>query len=518
MSSAGHYQILGVLGRGGFGAVYHARFHGRHGFVQDVALKVVLPGSADEELAVRLRDEARVLALLQHPGIVSVFRLSLLEQGWAVAMERVRGADLAQIIEARGPLPAGPALEIVAQVAGALRFAWSHPGPDSAPLRAVHRDIKPENLRLSEHGLVKVLDFGIAHAIFAARESQTARDRVPGTLKYMAPERFDGQQGPSGDVYALGCVLYALLAGEVLGAARGDEEAHDGWVRKRVGRLSEARPDLDQELLVLLYSLLRFQPEARPDAAALERSARGLLRGAPGAPLADLAPAWLAALGEAPPDTGDPAVGAVLRELSAPSVAQPEVLEQPETVFSPMPVPEPAGQARRAALVHASTDGDARPRRPPAAPRPWERITWGHVAAFIVLLGLGFGGAGAALRREEPAGPVASAPAEAATVAPEIAPIAPDEGLEAPDAPRQSATARQAPQPETVLVQVSGDAELVELVRGARRVRLPARVAPGPWSLAVRFPGAAASRDKGSVTVRAGLQIRCDAEFVTCDW
>ena len=324
MSGTGRYQILGVLGRGGFGAVYHARFFGRHGFVQDVALKVVLPGSADEELAVRLRDEARVLALLQHPGIVSVFRLSLLEQGWAVAMERVRGADLAQIVEARGPLPAEAALEIVAQVAGALRFAWTHPGPDGRPLSAVHRDIKPENLRLSEHGLVKVLDFGIAHAVFAARESLTARDRVPGTLKYMAPERFEGQQGPSGDIYALGCVLYALLSGSVLGAARGDEEAHDAWIRKRISRLSEARADLDQELLVLLYSALRFRPEDRPDAEALERAARGLSRGGPG--LAALAPHLLAGLGEAAPDTEDPAVGATLRELSEPSVAQPEVL------------------------------------------------------------------------------------------------------------------------------------------------------------------------------------------------
>ena len=156
MSSVGHYEILGVLGRGGFGAVYSARFHGRHGFVQDVALKVVLPGSFDDELAVRLRDEARVLALIQHPNIVSVYRLSLLDAGWAVAMERVRGADLAQLVEGRGPLPVGAALEIVAQVAGALRFAWSQTGPDGQPLHAVHRDIKPENLRLSEHGIVKV--------------------------------------------------------------------------------------------------------------------------------------------------------------------------------------------------------------------------------------------------------------------------------------------------------------------------------------------------------------------------
>ncbi len=511
MSGTGSYQILGVLGRGGYGAVYHARFQGRHGFVQDVALKVVLPGSVDEELAVRLRDEARVLALLGHPNIVSVFRLSLLDQGWAVAMERVRGADLARIVETRGPLPVTAALEIVAQVAGALRFALAHPGPDGQPLRAVHRDLKPENLRLSEHGLVKILDFGIAHAVFAARESRTAQDRVPGTLKYMAPEIFEGQQGPAGDVYALGCVLYVLLAGEVLGAARGEEEAHDAWVRKRIGRLSEAREELDQDLLLLLYSLLRFSPEARPDAATLERSARDLLRGSPGPGLAELAPRLLAGLDGGAPDTEDAAVGAVLRELSEPSVAQPEVsgLVDRETVFSPMPVPEPPSQGRRAPLQPGRTDEGARSPEPEAPRQGWERVTWGHVGALALLLTIAFGAAASAvLRADSPAvAAAASAPAEAPAVA------------GAPEAvPAEAAPSAEPAPPETVWVKVSGDAEQVELVRGSRRVRLPARVVPGVWDLEVRFPGTGASVERGSVDVRGGLNVRCEADFMRCEW
>ena len=506
MSSVGRYEILGVLGRGGFGAVYHARFHGRHGFVQDVALKVVLPGSADEELAVRLRDEARVLALIQHPNIVSVFRLSLLEAGWAVAMERVRGADLAQVVEARGPLPVGAALEIVAQVAGALRFAWSHPGPDGRPLCAVHRDIKPENLRLSEHGLIKVLDFGIAHAVFAARESQTARDRVPGTLKYMAPELFEGQQGPAGDIYALGCVLYALLAGEVLGAARGDEEAHDAWLRKRIGRLSEAREGMDQAVLVLLYSMLRFQPEARPDAVTLERSARDLARGRPG--LAELAPSLLAGLEGAAPNTDDAVVGAVLRELSEPSVAQPEVSGLLQTVFSPMPVPEPAGQMPRAPLQPARTDEDARPSGP-VARRVVERVTWGHVGALVLLLALGFGAAASAVLHANPPAVAMAAPV---ALAEEVTPML------SQTVPAEAAPVPGPTTPEPVLVGVSGDAEQVELVRGTRRVRLPARVAPGAWNLSVRFPGTSASVERGSVNVHAGLSVHCEADFMRCEW
>lgn len=508
MSSTGRYEILGVLGRGGFGAVYHACFHGRHGFVQDVALKVVLPGSADEELAVRLRDEARVLALLGHPNIVSVFRLSLLEQGWAVAMERVRGADLARLVEARGPLPAGVALEILAQVAGALRFALKHAGPDGQPLRAVHRDLKPENLRLSEHGVIKILDFGIAHAVFAARESQTARDRVPGTLKYMAPELFEGLQGPAADIYALGCVLYALLAGEVLGAARGDEEAHDAWLRKRIGRLSEAREDLDQDLLLLLYRLLVFSPETRPDAASLERSAREILRRSPGPTLAELAPALLAGLDEGAPDTEDAVVGMVLRELSEPSVAQPEVSGVVETVFSPMPVPEPSSRGLRAPLQPALTDERARPPEPTELTRSgWERVTWGHVGALALVLALGLGAAASAVLRADPPAVARSEPdleIEAAPVAaPEVAPV-------------EVAPPPEAPASEKVWVGVSGDAEQVELVRGSRRVRLPARVAPGTWNLSVRFPGTSASVDRGSVDVRAGLNVRCEADFMRC--
>ncbi len=507
MSGVGQYEILGVLGRGGFGAVYHARFHGRHGFVQDVALKVVLPGSADEELAARLRDEARVLALLQHPNIVSVFRLSLLDQGWAVAMERVRGADLAELVDARGPLPAGAALEIVAQVAGALRFALHHPGPDGQPLRAVHRDIKPENLRLSEHGLVKILDFGIAHAVFAARESQTAQDRVPGTLRYMAPERFEGQQGPSGDVYALGCVLYALLAGEALGAARDEEEAHDAWARRRIGRLAEARDVLDQDVLLLLYSLLRFRPEDRPDAAELERAARELGRAQGEPSLGELAPRWLATLGERGPDTEDPAVGALLRELSAPAVVQTPRVD-PETVFAPVALPPPLGRVQRAPLQPIDTGERA---RPTGAPSLTERVTWAHAAGFAALLALGFGAVGAALLPEEPVAPVVpTLPVVQAATPAEAAPDEVAAALVSTEPARET--------PETVLVQVSGDAEQVELVRGERRARLPARVSPGEWQVEARFPGVEGSRDKGTVQVRAGLKIRCEGEFMTCAW
>ena len=462
--------------------------------------------------ATTVRRPSRVLALIQHPNIVSVYRLSLLDAGWAVAMERVRGADLAALVEGRGPLPVGAALEIVAQVAGGLRFAWSQTGPDGRPLHAVHRDIKPENLRLSEHGIVKVLDFGIARATYAARESRTALDRVPGTLRYMAPELFTGQQGPAGDIYALGGVLYALLAGEVLGPAREEEEAHDAWLRKRMSRLAEARADLDQDVLLLLYSLLRYLPEDRPDAAALERSARTMLRDHPSQALADLAPGWLATLASAAaaPDAGDAVVGTLLRELSASSVAQTDVsgLVDPETVFSPLPVPEPPGQVQRAALVPVSTDGAVGRRSSPTAPSPWERITWGHVATFVLLLVLGFGAAASALLRAEPA--------TAPEAAPLATPAAPTEAVAAMTEP--AAAKEEDPPSETVLVQVSGDAELVELVRGGRRVRLPARVSPGVWSMEVRFPGSAVSRDKGAVTVRPGLRIRCDSDFMTCEW
>ncbi|MEM6931118.1 MAG: protein kinase, partial [Myxococcota bacterium] len=150
------YEVLGIVGRGSAGTVYHARMHGEGGFSKDVALKVLQPtGERDAaDIAQRLRDEARVLGLVSHRAIVSVDALVQLDGRWTVVMEYVPGANLFDLTHAetdpsdtgRRALPARVAVEIVSELASALDVAFHTRGPDSQPLRLLHRDLKPSNL------------------------------------------------------------------------------------------------------------------------------------------------------------------------------------------------------------------------------------------------------------------------------------------------------------------------------------------------------------------------------------
>ena len=219
MGEPRRYNILGTLGKGGFGTVYKAQLHGSAGFTKIVALKVLNAEVAGkEEFARRARDEARVLGLVRHRAIVQVDGLVVLQGHWVVVMEYVSGVDLKRLMQA-GSVPPGVALEIIEEVAQALDAAYRQPGPEGKPLGLLHRDIKPSNLRITERGEVKVLDFGTARANFQSREAQT-QALTFGTVGYMAPERMDFEDLPAGDVYALGVVLYELLIGEDAGEGR----------------------------------------------------------------------------------------------------------------------------------------------------------------------------------------------------------------------------------------------------------------------------------------------------------
>ena len=180
-------SFVEALGKGGFGAVYLADIRSRSNFEQRLAVKVLNEelGNNDEVVR-RQRDEARLLAQLNHDHIVKVFDLLEIDGRPAVLMEYVPGVD-ANRLAREGPIPARAVLEIVAATASALQAAYSTVSPFTGrPLHVVHRDIKPSNILLSEHGTVKVLDFGIARADFD-REGETRS--VNFGNPHMAPER-----------------------------------------------------------------------------------------------------------------------------------------------------------------------------------------------------------------------------------------------------------------------------------------------------------------------------------------
>ncbi|MBW2258248.1 MAG: serine/threonine protein kinase, partial [Deltaproteobacteria bacterium] len=266
------YRILGTLGRGGFGTVYRADLLGESGFTRQVALKVLNPDMENvENVAGRLRDEARLLGLLRHRAIVDVAGLVRLDNRWTVVMEYVEGADLSKIPE---PVPQGPALEILGEVAGALHVAYAQPGPSGEPLRLLHRDIKPQNILVTANGEVKVLDFGVARANFAGREAQT-RAMLFGSVGYMAPERYDRKEGPAADVFAMGIVLYEILSGHAFGRASAREDKFDERKQEALAELRASGRVLD-EVTEFVSEMMAYEAGDRPTAREVETRCRDL--------------------------------------------------------------------------------------------------------------------------------------------------------------------------------------------------------------------------------------------------
>jgi len=204
------YRIMELLGRGGFGKVYRARLEGPSGFVKDVAIKLLTDTSPSPEVLQRFRDESRILGLVRDRAVITVEPPMQLGGYWAIVMEYVPGASCRALVRHRGSFPPKVALEVVQEVARALDHLFHQRGPHDKPLQLIHRDIKPGNIQLTRSGEVKLLDFGVARARFAAREAHTTH-AIQGTYGYIAPERLQGMESPAADVFSLGMVLYKLV-------------------------------------------------------------------------------------------------------------------------------------------------------------------------------------------------------------------------------------------------------------------------------------------------------------------
>ena len=286
MSTHRQFTFERCLGRGGFGEVYLARMQTESGLQRQVAIKTLHANIAADETSIqRLRDEARVLSALHHRSILQIYDLVELEGRLALVTEYLDGCDLSAVLYDDGPIPPRVAVEVIGEVAGALHTAYSAPIPGTQqPMRLIHRDIKPSNIRLSPTGGVKLLDFGIAVSPEVAREAKTVTGLLIGTIDYLAPDRFlDPTVNAPSDVYALGCVLYESLTGEVLyaGVAQADRfrlglesPTHDRFISQRLREAGAAIPDPVGELLA---RLLDYDPARRPDAAALEQQCEELL-------------------------------------------------------------------------------------------------------------------------------------------------------------------------------------------------------------------------------------------------
>jgi predicted Ser/Thr protein kinase len=202
---AERYELEELVGHGGMSSVYRA-----HDSLLEryVALKVLHDQySSDEDFVERFKREARLVARLQHPNIVTVIDRGEQDGRQYIVFEYVEGENVKELVVRKGRLEVREALEIAIEVARALGFAHEH--------GLVHRDVKPQNVLLNGDGRAKVTDFGIARSL-DVEQGVTQTGTVLGTSNYIAPEQASGKQvDRHSDVYSLGVVLYEMLTGDV---------------------------------------------------------------------------------------------------------------------------------------------------------------------------------------------------------------------------------------------------------------------------------------------------------------
>ncbi len=247
-----HYRVLERLGSGAMGEVYLAEDL-RLG--RKVALKLLPPElTRDAAAKTRLIHEARAASLLDHPHICTVYDIEELPAGrLLLAMAYCEGETL-KVRLARGPLPAAEAVELACQMAEALGEAHAR--------GVVHRDIKPANAMVTRSGRVKIVDFGLARLPDAT--ALTATGTTLGTPAYMAPEQVRGEEADArADLWALGAVLYEMLAGRPPFGGETIEAVLYGVVHRVPEPLDRARPDLPAALLRVVNRALAKDRLAR---------------------------------------------------------------------------------------------------------------------------------------------------------------------------------------------------------------------------------------------------------------
>jgi serine/threonine protein kinase len=267
------YRVERRLGRGGMGVLYLAL---EPGLERRVALKLIAPeAAADEVFARRFAEESKIAASIEHPNVVPIYAAG--KEGGVpfIAMRFVAGADLAKRLAREGRLDIATAVELIAQIGNGLDAIHA--------AGLVHRDVKPANVLLSggdgvEHAYIT--DFGVARNV-ATESGLTQTGRFVGTLDYVAPEQISGGEIDARvDVYALGCLLFKLLTGEVPFPKDGEAARLYAHLNDPPPAPSLYVPEVSMALDDVVIRAMSKSPEDRfPSAGDLGRAARAALRG-----------------------------------------------------------------------------------------------------------------------------------------------------------------------------------------------------------------------------------------------
>ena len=262
---ADRYELEELVGTGGMSSVFRAR---DRQLDRRVAIKLLHQHYAeDPEYLERFRREARAVARLSHPNIVTVIDRGAADGSQYIVFD---GENLKELVQRSGRLPVRDAVELALAVADGLAFAHTH--------GLVHRDVKPQNVLLSREGGVKVTDFGIARSL-DVEHGVTQTGTVLGTGEYLAPEQASGKPvSPATDVYSLGVVLWELLAGDVPFVGENFIAVALRHVNEPPPHLRERRPDVTPRLEAAVERALAKDPARRfPSMRAFAQELRACL-------------------------------------------------------------------------------------------------------------------------------------------------------------------------------------------------------------------------------------------------
>ncbi len=322
------YKVTEKIGSGGMADVYKAvdEVLGR-----TVAVKVLHARyAAEPNFVARFRQEAQAAANLSHPNIVNIYDWGREDDTYYLVMEYVKGTDLKELIEQRGPVDPIQAAKIAGQVCSALAEAHGYD--------VIHRDIKPHNIVITADSTVKVMDFGIARA---GNTTMTQTGSVLGTAQYISPEQAQGKTlGPASDLYSLGVTLYELVTGRLPFDADTPVAVALKQVNEEPVPPREIRPSIPASLETVILKAMRKNPSDRyASAKEMREDLKRVISGE--------------AVGAAP------AYGAAIDETTV------------------MPAVERSERVRTASAVHPV---------PERRVSPW---VWVAVVAAIALLGVG---------------------------------------------------------------------------------------------------------------------------------
>lgn len=264
----GRYEVLRKIATGGMAELFVAKHVGMDGFEKVVALKRILSHLAfDEEFIAMFRDEARLVAKLNHPHIVQIYDLGKSDDSYFIAMEYIAGRNLSSIAKkarTRGEsLPPVNIARCLAQACEGLYYAHTRKDAEGRGLEIIHRDVSPQNIIVSFSGSVKLVDFGIAKA--ASKVAHTRTGVLKGKYAYMSPEQIRGTSpiDARSDLFAVGIVLYELLCGRRPFEKDTSMQTLKAIVQEEPVPCRELNPEIPEGLAAIIHRCLEKNKNRR---------------------------------------------------------------------------------------------------------------------------------------------------------------------------------------------------------------------------------------------------------------